>query len=54
MQNEINPQARAARRLLQTAFINRPRDIGTALKRAAIERYWLELMAEADLEGQEK
>jgi hypothetical protein len=54
MGEEINPNAarRASPRLLQTSFINRPIDLGPALKRTAIERFWLERMAEADLEEQ--
>jgi hypothetical protein len=53
MRDEINPKALANRRLLETAFINRPIDIGPALKRAAVERYWLEQMAAAEAEGQQ-
>jgi hypothetical protein len=43
---------RSARRLLQTDFINRQIDLRPALKRAAVERYWLEQMAAAEAEEQ--
>lgn len=42
----------SAHRLLQTDFINRPIDPRPALKRAAVERYWLERMAAAEAEEQ--
>jgi hypothetical protein len=52
MVQETNPRARAAQRLLKTAFINRPIDIGPALERAAVERYWLERLAATESEEQ--
>ena len=41
-------QAQASHRLLQTAYLNGPVDIRAALRRAAVERYWLERMAAVD------
>jgi hypothetical protein len=52
MPNKINTQARAAHRLLKTAFLNRPIDVGPARRRASVERYWLEQMASADAKVQ--
>jgi hypothetical protein len=43
---------RSARRLLQTDFITRPIDPRPALKKAAVERHWLEQMARRDSEEQ--
>jgi hypothetical protein len=51
MREDINP-ARASHRLLRTAFINRPIEIGPALERAAVERYWLERLAATESEEQ--
>jgi hypothetical protein len=52
MSQKIDEKKRSARRLLQTDFINRPIDLGPALKRAAVERFWLERMGEGDTEEQ--
>jgi hypothetical protein len=52
MSKKVHLRERSAHRLLETDFINRPIDLGPALKQAAIERYWLELMAEAVSEEQ--
>jgi hypothetical protein len=43
MADEIKPQA--SHRLLETEFLRRPIDIGPAMRRAAIEKYWLEKMS---------
>jgi len=52
MSEIVNIAERSAQRLLQTVFINRPIDLRPALKRAAVERYWLEQMAVAEAEEQ--
>jgi hypothetical protein len=52
MREKMNPNVPAAQRLLETAFINGPIDPGPALKRAAIERAWLDQMAAAEAEEQ--
>jgi hypothetical protein len=52
MSETVDDRKRSARRLLQTDFINRPIDLGPALKRAAVERFWLERMGEGNLEEQ--
>jgi hypothetical protein len=44
MSDPVTNSEGSANRLLQTAFINRPIDLGAALRRAAVERYWLEQM----------
>jgi hypothetical protein len=50
MSDPVTNSEGSANRLLQTAFINRPIDLGAALRRAAVERYWLEQMATAEAE----
>jgi hypothetical protein len=52
MSNIVNITERSAHRLLQTDFINRPIDLGPALKQAAVERFWLERMSQGDSEEQ--
>lgn len=52
MSETVDDAERSARRLLQTDFINRPTDLRPVLKRAAVERFWLERMAEGDSEEQ--
>jgi hypothetical protein len=49
---DIKPETESAHPLLRTEFINRPVDLGPMVRRAAVERYWLERMAEPDSEEQ--
>ena len=52
MTDETKLPGRASHCLLRTEYINRPIDIGPALRRAAVERYWLKQMASADAKVQ--